>query len=390
MSAPTGEELVARARALAPRLEARRDEAAALRRLPDATVAEMQEAGLFRVLQPKRWQGCELAPQVFFDIQTILAAACPSTGWVYGVVAVHAWQLALFDNRAQAEVWGDDPSTLVSSSYMPVGKVTRVDGGLRLSGRWSFSSGSDHCKWAFLGAFVPNEGGPPDMRTFLVPRSDYTIEDVWRTSALQGTGSQDIVVDGAFVPEYRTHSFRDGFLCKSPGNAVNPSPLYRIPFGQIFVRSVSTSSIGMLQGALDAYLEVARKRVGSSDGAKVTENVRSQEAAARASATLDEAKLVLQRNMAALMEHAEAGRKIPVEERVRYRYHSSRVVHRCKEAIDELHMASGGRAIFLDNPINRYFNDVHAATAHFANNPDKPSRNLGRVLLGLKNTDFFL
>src|SRR5262249_52640035 len=159
------------------------------------------------LMQPSRWGGAEVDPGIFFEAQLALATACPSTAWVMGVVGVHSWQLALFPLAAQEEVWGSDPETLVSSSYAPTGKVERVDGGYRISGRWSFSSGCDHCQWVFLGGMVPpeREGAPPEMRTFLVPRSDYTIEDNWHVAGLKATGSKDIVIVGALVPEHRTH-----------------------------------------------------------------------------------------------------------------------------------------------------------------------------------------
>src|SRR5262245_33341804 len=237
--------LVQKARELAPVLAQRVPEADRLRRVPDATIAEFKEAGVFKMLQPSRWGGLEVDPKTFFEVQWTIAAACPSSAWVLGVVAVHNWQLALFDPKAQDEVWGEDSSTLISSSYAPTGKITRVEGGYRISGRWSFSSGCDHCQWVFLGGFVPPEGDQkaPDMRTFLVPRSDYKIDDNWHVAGLKGTGSKDIVVENAFVPEHRTHRLIDGYFRKSPGNATNTAPLFKLPFGQIFVRSVSTSAI---------------------------------------------------------------------------------------------------------------------------------------------------
>src|SRR5207253_2212904 len=128
------------------------------------------------------------------------------------------------------DVWGRDSETLISSSYAPTGQIERDDGGYRVSGRWSFSSGCDHCQWVFLGGFVPVEAGQlPDMRTFLLPRADYRIDDNWHVAGLKATGSKDIVVDGAFVPEHRTHKLIDGYKQRSPGNAVNTAPLYRLP-----------------------------------------------------------------------------------------------------------------------------------------------------------------
>ena len=263
-----------RAREMVPGLRARTKQTAELGHLPDATIAEMQEAGFFRIMQPARYGGFELDPHDFFDVQMILAEGCMSTAWVLGVVAIHNWQLGLFDDQAQQDVWADDDSTLISSSYMPVGKVTRVDGGYRLSGHWGFSSGSKHCDWAFLGAMIPpaNEGEAPDYCTFLVPRSDYTIVENWNVSGLEGTGSHDITVDDAFVPAHRIHRSVDGFNCDNPGNGVNESYVFRLPFGQIFVRAVSTSSIGALQGVVDQYVNVNKDRVGLNDGAKIAQD----------------------------------------------------------------------------------------------------------------------
>lgn len=389
---PSHEELVRRARALQPALRERRAKGDALRMLPPETVADLQAAGFFRVLQPRRWGGFEHDPQVFFDVQMTIAEACASTAWVLGVVAAHAWQLALFPEQAQADVWGKDSSTLVSSSYAPTGKIERVPGGYRVSGRWSFSSGCDHCQWVFLGGMVPpeSEGKPPEMRTFLLPRAEYRIDDNWHTVGLKATGSKDVVVDGTFVPEHRTHRLVDGYFTNSPGNPVNPAPLFKLPFGQLFVRSVSTTAIGVAQAALGIFRDVASKRVGAADGKSVGEDPTTQRVCADAASLIDEAKLVLRRNFDDMMQRVRAGQEIPVDVRVAYRYDSSRAVEKCVEAVDLLFTASGGRAIFLDSPILACFLDVHCARAHYANNPDKPGRNFGGVLLSRKNVDFFL
>lgn len=382
--------LLANLEALKPTLRARTEAAEAARRLPKATIEDLHQAGLWKALQPARWGGYEVHPNTFFDLVIELGATCPSTAWVYGVVAVHAWQLALFDPKAQEEVWGDDPKALISSSYAPTGKVTKVEGGYRVSGRWSFSSGCEHCDWAFLGGFVPTSGGPPDMRTFLIPKSDYRIEDTWKTFALKGTGSHDVVVEDAFVPEHRTHRMSDGFKCDNPGNASNPAPLFRLPFGQIFVRSVSTGSIGMAKGALDFYREVTAVKVGASDGNKAVESPDAQFAVAKAASSLDQLILVLHRNMDEMMAYAERGERPPLDLRVAWRWHSSEAVSKAVEIVDGLFELCGGRALFTDSPMHRFFCDVHAARAHYANRPETSGRNYGRVQLGLPTQDFFL
>ena len=389
----TPDELRAKAVELQPVLAERVAEADGLRRVPDATIADFRDAGFFRMLQPARWSGLEVDPPVFFDVQTTIAAACPSSAWVLGVLAVHAWQLALFPEEAQDDVWGVDPSVLVSSSYAPTGKVARQDsGGFRLSGRWSFSSGCDHAEWAFLGGMVPPAApdGRPEMRTFLVPRRDYRIDDTWHVMGLKGTGSKDVVIEDAFVPEHRTHRLVDGFKRSSPGNQVNKAPLYRLPFGQVFVRSVSTTAIGIAQGALDAYRKNTASRIAASDGAKVALDPSAQVVAAHAAATIEDLRATLHRNFGELMAQARAGEEMPLERRLKFRLDSALAVERSLEVVDALFTESGGRAIFTGSPLLRFFLDIHAARAHYANNPEKPSRNLGGILLGQKNQDFFV
>ena len=386
------ETLVARARAMIPALQERSAEANRNQTLPTETIQEFQEAGFFKVLQPKRYGGYEMDPQVFFDIQLTLAEGCMSSAWVYGVVAVHAFQLALFDDQAQKDVWGEDETTLMSSSYQPVGKVERVEGGFQLSGHWSFSSGSEHCDWVLLGAMIPpeNEGGAPDMRTFLLPKKDYRIVRNWDVFGLQGTGSHDIIVDGAFVPDYRTHRAADGFACDNPGNKVNTAPVYRIPWAQIFVRAVASSAIGATQGALNSFLDIAAARISSNTGQKTVDDPDAQQAVAAAMRRIDELKLVLYRNLDHMTDKVKAGEEIAIEDRVRFRLDSAQVLSKCIEVVDPLQNLCGARGIFFGKPIVQYFLDLHAGRSHVANEPTRYLNNLGGMYLGHENRDFFI
>ena len=389
---PTAETLISRARAMAPKLKARSDAATAERCIPADTIREMKEAGFFRVLQPKRWGGYEMDPQVFFEIQMALAEGCMSTAWVYGVVGVHPFQLALFDARAQQDVWSKDDATLVSSSYQPVGKVERTEGGFLISGRWGFSSGCDHCEWVLLGSMVPpaEPGDPPDMRTFLLPRKDYKIVYDWNVFGLQGTGSHGIIVDKAFVPEYRTHKAIDGFMLTNPGQAVNTAPLYRVPWAQVFVRAVSTAAIGALQGALDGYKTIVAKRISTNTGKATKLDPVALNAAARTQSAILEMKTVLHRNFDEIMASVRAGRELPITDRVRYRYESSQIGRRCADLCDELMPLVGGRAIYMDSPIVRFWLDLNAARAHVANDPALVGTSLGAMYMGEPAQEFFV
>ncbi len=391
LDSPRAQELLAAARAMGPALKARREQASREQRVPDETVREMHEAGFFKILQPEQWGGYAMDPQVFYCVGLEVARYCPSSAWILGVIAVHNWQLGVFHDQAAQDVWADDPTTLISSSYAPVGKVKVVDGGFQLSGRWSFSSGSEHCKWAFLGAVVPTPEAPFDManyRTFLVPIEDYEIVHNWDVVGLQGTGSHDIVVEDAFVPEHRTHKSIDGFLCDNPGNAVNDAPLYRMPFMQVFVRAVCTATLGACEGALDAFIEVAKTRqVGPN---KMKDDPFARVLAAEVKAEIEEMKLTMIRNFDAMMACTRAGKPIPVEDRVRYRYDSAVVADRCLALSSRMLKAAGSGGIRLDSELLAFHLDILASQAHVANHSNPFAINMGGVLFGEENADFAL
>lgn len=369
--------LIERARALAPALRERARQTELDRNLPEVTVKELQEAGLFRALQPKRFGGYELPPTAFYETAIELAAACGSTGWVFGVVGVHPWQLALFPEETQQEVWGEDDSTLVSSSYAPTGVVEPVDGGYRIRGRWSFSSGCAHCRWVLLGGILV-EDGIPDHVTFLVPASDYTIQDVWHVSGLSGTGSNDIVIEDAFVPARRAQPTAS----RIGGAGVYTSPLYQLPFASVFANAITSATIGIGVGAVEAYREHTLERVSASYGAKFSADPFSQVRLADATGELDDARLRLRTNMDELLAAAEAGEPLSDELRVRIRRDQVRGSRAAMRATDRVFESAGGRALFLDNPIQRAWRDVHAARVHAINDTERGLQIYGGHALG--------
>ena len=390
---PTPQELVDRARAMIPTLKARARQCTKDYNVPAETIAEMKAAGFFKILQPKRWGGYEMHPNVFFDVQKLLAEGCMSTGWMYGVVGCHPYELALFHDEAQAEVWGENSDMLVSSTYQPVGKVEPTEGGFYLSGRWGFSTGSLHCGWVLLGALVPpqEEGGAPDMRTFLLPRSDYQIiEGTWDTFGLQGTGSFDIVVDRAFVPDYRTHRAVDGFMCNNPGQAANDGPLYSLPWAQVFVRSVSTAAFGGARAAVNAAMKIMQDRVSTNTGKASMADPMLHAAIAKAHAQILEMELTLKTTFDDLMHYAECGQPIPMEKRALYTYQSSNVVRRLAELIDGIVQLLGGRAIYMSSEIIQPWLDIHAGRAHVANDPNNRTSDVVGTMLGEQPNFTFL
>lgn len=378
--------LVARAVEMIPVLRSRERAAIESGQVSAQTIDDFAKAGFFKVLQPARYGGHELPLQAYLDISRTLAEGCMSSAWVYAVIAVHNWQLALFDDRAAQDVWGTDPAARISSSYMPVGKVKPVDGGYRLSGRWAFSSGSAHCSWVILGAQVPpaQDGAAGEPRNFLVPRSDYHVVENWDVMGLRGTGSNDILVEDAFVPEHRTIRELDMFELRCAGHDHNRGPLYNIPFAQIFNRTVSTTSLGALKRALTAFVDVTRLKRATYTGERLARDTTIQYVVADVERTLDEQMLILNRDAQALMQHAREN-TWTLEGRAALGFATTATLSRCVGAIDKLMEFSGAKALYRGNVIQQAFLDIHCARAHVANNPYPYGRNLGAVRFGLPN-----
>ncbi|OPG09681.1 3-hydroxy-9,10-secoandrosta-1,3,5(10)-triene-9,17-dione monooxygenase oxygenase subunit [Microbispora sp. GKU 823] len=376
-------------RALLPKIAERARSTDEDRRVPAESIRELVQAGVFRMLQPKRYGGVESDPVSFYEVVREISAVCGSTGWTVAVLGVHPWQLALFDEAAQDEVWGSDPDALISSSYAPVGRLVPTEGGYRLSGRWRFSSGCEHASWAMVGGLVlGDQGKPVDFMTVLVPRSDYLIADVWDVIGLRGTGSNDIIVEDAFVPAHRVMRNYEMAQLRGPGQKVNTGPLYRIPFGTVFTTTITAPVIGMAVGCYRSYVSAMRDRVRLSlGGGRFAEDQFAQVAVARAASEIDAAILQTDRNVREMYEHAVRGETIPVELRLRVRRDQVRATERALEAIDILFKTAGGNSLSRGNPIERAWRDAHAGSVHVANDVERALAMYGKGEFGLAVED---
>ncbi|MEC3915598.1 3-hydroxy-9,10-secoandrosta-1,3,5(10)-triene-9,17-dione monooxygenase oxygenase subunit [Nocardia sp. CDC160] len=377
---------------LLPVLRERAQEAEDARRIPVASIKALQEIGFFKLLQPSRFGGHEADPMTFYTAVRQLASACGSTGWVASVLGVPQWNLALFDPRAQTDVWDEDPDARICSSYALTGTATPVPGGYRLSGRWGFASGCDHTSWALLGGKVIDDGVAVESCTFLVPLRDFAIEDVWHAVGLRGTGSNDILVEDAFVPDHRVLNSEAVTKCVTPGQEVNDAALYRIPFGAIHPNSITAAVIGMAQGGYETHLAHQRGRVRVAlpgDARKETgfagtpfaQDTATLERIAQAASEIDAAWLQLTRNTNALLDLARQHRPIPMLDRARTRRDQVRGTERSIFALDRLFENSGGRALRSDTALQRFWRDAHAGRAHAANDPERAYRMFGTAEL---------
>ncbi|MBI5087833.1 MAG: flavin-dependent monooxygenase [Actinobacteria bacterium] len=344
---------------LLPSLRERAADVEVARNVPDSTIKDLIEADLFRVMQPKLWGGYELDPGVFLELGMLLSTACGSTGWVYSILCVHSWELGCMTRTAQEEVWGDDTNVLVSSSYAPTGEVEPTAGGYRIRGRWQFSSGCEHAKWALLGARVEDSDGPRTC-AFLVPRSDYVIEDTWRVIGLRGTGSHDVVIEDAFVPDHRVHAL-------TSGSDVSDSRIYRVPFPALFGYSLTAPVIGMAQGALDAHIDWTKNRTRKATASKVAGEVFSQIRVAEAARDIDAARVQMLATFDDMLQTVDRGEEIPYEARVRARRDQVLGTRAAVAAIDQVFTNSGAHAIHETSVIQRFWRDAHAASLHNSN-----------------------
>lgn len=353
------------------------------RQLSSDVVRRLTEAGHFRLLQPRRFGGFEAAPSDFYSSVRTLASACGSTGWVASVVGVHPWHLGLFDVRAQQDVWGENPDTLISSAYAPMGRATASDGGYFFSGRWSYASGCGHADWVLVGGFVVDDAGDPiDFRTFLVPARDYRIDDVWDTVGLRGTGSNDIVVEDAFVPEHRTLSFAATVQCRAPGQDVNTAALYRLPFSAVFSTAISAPLVGMADGAYASFTDHQTRRAESVSALRIPDDPFMHVAMAESARDIELAWVQLNRNLDAMLALASESRRIPVSLRVKTRRDQVSASGMAVAAIDRLFDHGGGGALRSSGPLQRFWRDAHAGRAHVINDPHQTLELFGRKELG--------
>jgi alkylation response protein AidB-like acyl-CoA dehydrogenase len=381
--------LLQRARELGPLLRERAQQTERDRRVSIEVTDLLKQAGLYRAAQPRRFGGYELGLEEMRQLAFEVGRACTSTGWCYGLSAANAWTLGMFPLEAQQDVWGRDADILLAACIAPTGKATRVDGGYRLRGRWSFASNCDNASWIALGTMVEEgEGQPPRPMYLLVPQSDYRIIDNWHTVGLAGTGSKDIAIeDEVFVPTHRSVSFADVLEQQSPGALVNDNVIYRLPFLSGFPPLLANPAIAALQGALDEFVDSVATRATrgafAGGGSTIAQFGHVQTAVAEAEAAIDAAQLILQRDLRVATELTAAGVKISKEQRIEFRRGHAYAVKLCVQAINGLYDVVGGTGIQLDSGVQRAWRDINAVAHHISVNWNAVSTMVGQLRLGL-------
>ncbi|WP_092083074.1 acyl-CoA dehydrogenase family protein [Bradyrhizobium brasilense] len=385
--------MVARAKALVPALRERASRTEELRRLPPETERDLLDSGLFRILQPKRVGGSELDYVALVDCADALGQGDASVSWNFANLASHHWMLAMFAPEAQSAVWGEDPDALIASSFVfPAGRARKASGGYVLSGHWPFSSGVESCGWNMLASVVASddEADGVEYRLFLLNRRDYSIDDTWNAAGLRGTGSNDVRVTDAFVPEHMTVAVSDLAGGATPGSIVNPNALYMLPVFSLFPYVLSGVGLGNAQACLDDYVEIARHRASTYNRAKIGDLQSTQIKIAEASAKIDAARLIMRTNCVEALAEVRRGDIPSIAAKTKLRRDGAFAVNLCTEAVSLLFAAGGARSLFTSGALQRQFRDAHAVNSHLAFNFDAAGTNYGRVALGLPSENLTL
>ena len=387
-SIPSGEELVQRARALAPKLRERAVKAERDRNIPRESVEEYIDAGLMRTIMPKRWDGYEHDHEVAFDIAIELGrSTCGSSAWCLNYLSDHAGILAHFPDEAQHDVWSENRDACIATSAAPTGKAKVASGGYRLDGQWSWASGIRHSQWIMIGGLMFREGEHhPDMRLFLVPTSDLEVLDTWYCAGLRGSGSHTVALDDLFVPEHRSVSFSTLRDAVSPGSKINIAPMYRTPFIAVHTYALLAPALGLARGAYADFVQWTRQRYLTYTPLAVAQHVPVQIRVAEIAAQIDAADL-LARRCFAIARADYTG--VTLEQRLLLRRDFTYAMRMVRAAMDDLIKISGSSGLRDDNSVQRCWRDVHAISSHVVMNWDVPAENFGRMEFGLGRNEAY-
>ncbi len=377
-------EALRRAESLIPLLKAEADASEKLTHITPAVLNAFHETGLLRYMQPKRWGGMELDFAAVFDIPEMLGRGDASASWTFTNLSAHHRLLALWDNKAQEEIWGENPDACIASGIAyPQGRGRKVDGGYVISGKWGFSSGVDVSTWNMLACMVYEGDKPVDWRMCLVPLPDFEVIDDWQTLGMRGTGSRSVQCKDVFVPEHRAlcmHTAKPGF--EYAGWKVNTAPQYRIPLSGFGGTGIGGSMTGNARAMLNEVIAMVKSRSTAYTGAKMRDFQAVQLRIGMAGAKIDAASTLMRNDCIEAQRAIEAGGAVSIEARLRYKRNSSACIKLVTEAVDSLFEMCGAHGIYDAGPMQRLFRDAHAGGAHINFNVDVNLSPWALVALG--------
>lgn len=368
-------ELLERVEALLPAIAARSGESEDNRRPHDKTIRELIDAEILQALVPRRFGGHELHLDTMAEIVRRVSGACVSSGWITAFYIGHNWMVTKFPERAQKEVFAERPFALVPVQTSPTMEIKPVAGGHEITGRSSWGSGVMHADWVIVAGGL----GRDDARVFMLPIEDVTVDDVWFMSGMAGTGSNDIVVEDAFVPEYRSIAASDFFVGK---DSVHENPLYSLPFIPFIYCEAVGVYCGGLEGATAAYERLVQNKVMSWTGDVLAEKPIAHVDLGDARSRAQAAGILFDRLVEDTIALTDGG-EITLDVRVDLKLRAGYIADLCREAVNAIMARSGTRSFQKDAPLQRYFRDINALATHAFIDWESCREIYGRHLLGL-------
>lgn len=383
----TREALVARATSLNSLLSKNTAQTEQDRRVAEENIAALTEAGLFRTMVPKRYGGHQGSVRTHMEVTAAVAEACGSTAWVVALTNVCAWFTGLFDEKAQDDVFGANPDARVSGVFTPSAQVERVEGGLKASGKWFWSSGCLHADWAMLGLLETDKNGAVlGQYLALMPMSELSIEDTWFTAGMKGSGSNCVIAKDVFVPEHR-------LLPMMPAvNSEYPTPFkdeaaYRAAFVPVAALILIGAQLGMSRAALAYVIEKAPQRaIAYTSFKKQTDSVSFQIQVSKAAMKIDTAHLHAFRAADDIDNAAFRGEVLDYKTRARVRADTGYVAQYASDAINMLMTAHGAGGFADASPMQRIWRDANTAARHAIVLQPVGEEIYGKALLGVENT----
>jgi alkylation response protein AidB-like acyl-CoA dehydrogenase len=354
------------------------------RRVPTENIDALRDAGFFKALQPAKFGGTPMGAEDYTPVVVAVATACASTAWASGLLAQHSHIIGMMSPELQDEIWSDDNDALISSSVAAINSGTEVPSGVRLSGKWGWSSGCDHAKWAVLGfrRVVPELDGLVLPFFAVVPMTDITIIDDWNVAALRGTGSKTLHLDDVFVPEHRIESLPALSSGQSSGFGTHPG-IFHAPFAPWFSLGFSAVSLGIAQRFMNLYVERVKTRTRAYTGAAEINSVPAMLRIAESHHQLTAVQATLEKDWASMTSHALSSQLATDDVAVHWRANQSYATRQSIEALDRLWSASGGNAFFDNSEMQRLWRDSKMTGAHAYSDYDLARQRHGRQLLGL-------
>jgi len=381
-------ELLSRLKLLGPSFLERRLNSDDKNFLPDENISNLIDSEVFKACQPKRLGGFELPFGVQTSAGAEIAKFCGSSGWIVSVLGTHHWMVGKFSPKVQDDIWAKKPHSIVASAFASVDeKVKTLKDGYEISGRWLYASGIHLCDWVIILCKIPQNNSTPEMRFMIVPVDEINIMDTWRTIGLRATGSHNIEIKNTFVPKYRTITHREINMLDTPGTKDNPKSVYRIPMSGIINYCVAAPTLGMAEGALEAFTKDMAPRT-SIFSKKIANNPTLQLRTSEASAEIDCARLLYENDLSKIRSSVNQTKPLTINDLAKIKRNASYIGELSKRATSRLSSAMGARGLNEKNLVHLANSDINAACSHVSMVWDSCSLPHGMAKLGVLTEEF--